>query len=114
MTERLNIQVICVQTRRLSRTAEYIFRNDSRFTIRPAGASLQSNRKLSEKDLHWADRVMVMETDQRRKIQDLYRHMDLPEIEVMYIPDDYEFMDDELIDLLTDKINRSLESHFAL
>ena len=41
-----------------------------------------------------------METGQRGKIWELYRHLELPEIEVLNIPDDYEFLNDELVELI--------------
>ena len=111
---RPNILVICGKNKRRSRTAEYIFKNDERFNIRSAGVSPHSERKLSERDLNWADVVLVMETDQKKKIQEIYSHLELPAIEVLYIPDDYEFMDEELIDMLTDRINRAIEIKFGL
>ena len=55
-----------------------------------------------------------LETDHRAKIRDLYRHMELPTIEVLHIPDEYEFMDSELVDILTDKVNGALERHWGL
>lgn len=57
----------------------------------------------------WADLVFVMETGQRGKIWGLYRHLELPNIEVLNIPDDYEFMNDELVELLTERINDILK-----
>lgn len=58
--------------------------------------------------MNWADLIFVMETAQRAKIWEIYRHVALPSIEVLNIPDDYEFMDEELIEILTDKINDTL------
>lgn len=103
--EKPNILAVCGRNKKRSRTAEYLFKNDDRFRLRSAGLSPQSNRKLNENDLHWADLVLVMETEQRTKIRDLYGYLELPTIEVLHIPDDYEFMDEELVDILTDKIN---------
>lgn len=108
MTERPNILVVCGRNKKRSRTAEYIFKNDDRFNIRSAGLSPKSDRKISENDLNWADLVFVMETGQRTKIWALYRHLELPTIEVLNIPDDYEFMNDELVEILTDRINDTL------
>jgi predicted protein tyrosine phosphatase len=110
---RRNILVICGRNKRRSRTAEYIFKNDSRFNIRSAGLSPQSNRKISENDLTWADLVLVMETDQKTKIRTVYRHLELSAIEVLDIPDIYEFMDEELVDALQVKINASLNINFG-
>ena len=49
-----------------------------------------------------------METGYRARIWGQYRHMELPSIEILDIPDDYEFMDAELVELLTDRINDTL------
>jgi protein-tyrosine phosphatase len=98
---RPNILVICGKNKRRSRTAEYIFKNDDRFNIRSAGVSPKSERKLSEKDLNWADIVFVMESEQKKKIEEIFSQLFLPLIENIDIPDEYEFMDEELIDMLT-------------
>lgn len=114
MTERPNVLVICGKNKRRSRTAEHIFKNDDRFNIRSAGLSLKSNRKLSEKDLNWAGLVLVMETDHRSKIKELYRQLQLPNIIVLDIPDEYEYMDEGLIGILEDKINEILAANYKL
>jgi protein-tyrosine phosphatase len=114
MTDRPNILVVCGRNKKRSRTAESIFKNDNRFRIRSVGLSPKSDRKISEKDLNWADLIFVMETGQRAKIWGLYRHMELPQIEILDIPDDYEFMDKELIELLTNRINDTLKIIYKL
>ena len=114
MTDRPNILVVCGRNKKRSRTAESIFKNDNRFSIRSAGLSPKSDRKISEKDLNWADLIFVMETEHRAKIWGLYRHMELPSIEILDIPDDYEFMDNELVEILTDRINNTLRIVYKL
>jgi protein-tyrosine phosphatase len=114
MTERPNILVVCGRNKKRSRTAEYIFKNDNRFNIRSAGLSPKSDRKISENDLNWADLVFVMETGQREKIWGLYRHLELPVIEILNIADDYEFMNEELIEMLTDRINGALNIAYKI
>lgn len=114
MENRPNILVVCGRNKKRSRTAEYIFKNDSRFHIRSAGLSPKSDRKLSENDLHWADLVFVMETGHRAKLWEQFRHLELPALEVLDIPDDYEFMDEELIHLLTDKMNDTLKAVYGI
>jgi predicted protein tyrosine phosphatase len=111
---RPNILVICGRNKRRSRTAEHIFKNDSRFNVRSAGLSPQSNRKIYENDLHWADLVLVMEADQKAKIRKVNQYLELPSIEVLDIADDYEFMDDELVEALTVKMNVLLSATYSL
>lgn len=109
MTDRPNLLVICGKNKRRSRTAEFIFKNDERFNIRSAGLSPKSDRKLSEKDLHWAYLVLVMETDHRSKIKQIYRHVQLPKIEVLFIADEYEYLDPVLIEILDVKVNEAIQ-----
>ena len=108
MYQQPNILVVCGRNKKRSRTAEHIFKNDSRFKIRSVGLSPSSDRKISENDLRWANLVFVMEQDQREKIWDIYKNITLPNIEVLNIEDDYEFMDPELIEMLTERINDTL------
>ena len=49
-----------------------------------------------------------MATGYRARIWGVYSHLDLPIIEVLNIPDEYELMDEELVELLTDRINDTL------
>ena len=109
MNQRPNILVVCGRNKKRSRTAEFIFKNDNRFNIRSAGLSPKSDRKLSKNDLTWADLVFVMETEQRAKVWELYKHLELPNIEILNIADDYEFRNEELVEMLTDRINDTLK-----
>jgi predicted protein tyrosine phosphatase len=113
-TNKPNILVVCGRNKKRSRTAESIFKNDNRFNIRSDGLSPKSNRKISENDLNWADLIFVMETVYRAKIWGLYRHLELPPIEILDIPDDYEFMKEELIEMLTDRISNTLRIVFKI
>lgn len=114
MTERPNVLVVCGRNKKRSRTAESIFKNDNRFNIRSVGLSPKSNRKISENDLNWADLVFVMESEQRSKIRELYKQLELPKIEVLNISDDYEFMNIELVQLLTERINETLKIDYEI
>ena len=55
-----------------------------------------------------------METGQRAKIWEQYQHLELPTVEVLDIPDDYEFMDEELVEMLTDRINDTLKDVYNI
>lgn len=114
MTQRPNILVVCGRNKKRSKTAEHIFKNDERFNIRSAGVSPQSNRKISENDLRWADIVFVMEQNQKAKIKEVFSFLTLPRIENLNIPDDYEFMDEELIEILQARMNDSINLVFKL
>ena len=114
MHQKPNLLVICGRNKKRSRSAETIFKNDNRFYIRSAGLSPQSNRKVSEKDINWADQIIVMESNQRSKLSSQFRYLELPQIEILHIPDDYEYMDEELIELLTEGINGALQEIYGM
>lgn len=106
--------MVCGRNKKRSRTAEYIFKNDNRFSIRSAGLSEKSGRIVTENDLNWADLVFVMEKGHGARLSGLFRNLDLPPIEVLDIEDDYEFMDEELVDMLKDRINSTLKYVYKL
>lgn len=108
MNDRPNILVVCGKNKRRSRTADYLFKNNGRFAIRSVGLSPKSNRKISEKDIQWAHLIFVMTPPQKDMISGTYRHMDLASIEILNIDDEYEYLDNSLIELLHDRINSTL------
>src|SRR5690606_28086736 len=114
MTKRQNILAVTRKNKKRSRTEQQIIKNYKSIGIRTAGISTKSERKISENDLKWADLVFVMESEQRAKIWELYSHIELPKIEVLNIPDDYEFMSDELVELLTDRIYDTLKKIYKI
>ena len=103
--DRINTLFVCARNQWRSPTAERIFRDDPRLSVRSCGLSGRSPRQLREDDLIWADVIFVMETGHRARITGQFRVAlgDTP-IHVLDIPDDYQFMDPELVDLLTDRV----------
>jgi y4mF family transcriptional regulator len=112
LNERPHLLVLCGRNKKRSRTAEFIFKNDERFSIRSAGLSPKSNRKVNENDLRWADLVLVMEQKQRGKLTELFHQQPLPPVEVLGIPDEFEFLDLALIEMLSEKINAVWQQRF--
>src|ERR1700722_8409768 len=101
MPRRLNILLDCGKNQRRSPTAERIYQNDERMTVRSAGLSPKSHRRVSARELDWADAVLVMERVHATQIRQEFRERsDLPAIESLDIPDDYPLMDPELIRLI--------------
>lgn len=85
-----------------------------RFNIRSVGLSPKSERQLKEKNLHWADRVYVMERDQGARISGTYRNLQIPPIEVLHIADEFEYLNSELVEILKNRINASLQLVFGI
>ncbi len=85
-----------------------------RFNIRSAGFSPKSEKLLTERDVVWADLIFVMEQGHRSRTSGMYRHLDLPPIEILHIEDDYEYLNEELIEMLTDRINSTLKIKYDI
>jgi len=69
--------------------------------VRSAGVSEKSRHQVTAQDLVWADVVLVMERKHKARIIETFAELDqLPRIESLEIPDDYEFMDEELVELI--------------
>jgi len=87
-----------------SATAHKIFEVDPRFEIKSAGTDANASVVLTNELLNWADSVVVMEKYHRNTIRknfpDMYQQKP---IVCLYIPDDYDFMQPELIELLKTK-----------
>ena len=86
--------------RQRSVTAERMYRNDPRLEVRSAGVRSEAERRVSEADLAWADVVFVMEREHKLRIATRFEGLELPRIEVLDIPDDFEVMDPQLVELL--------------
>lgn len=97
----MKLLFVCGRNRWRSPTAERIFANRPSLEVRARGLSSSANRRLIGDDVSWADAIFVMESSHKRKLVALFRTElgDRP-VHILDIPDDYQFMDPELIELL--------------
>ncbi len=110
---RLRRLVVCGRNQWRSPTAERIYRDDARVEVRSAGVSSAAKRRVSAKDLAWSDLVLVMERGHRSRLREQFQSQpDLPPIESLDIPDDFEFMDPELVRLLREGVEECLGEWF--
>jgi predicted protein tyrosine phosphatase len=100
MSRRLKVLFVCAMNKQRSATAEKIYRRDARLEVRSAGVRSGANRRVSEGDLRWADVVFVMEQEQKRWLNRRFEGLELPRIDVLEIPDEFEFMDPQLQEIL--------------
>lgn len=107
---RLRVLFVCGRNQWRSPTAEALYRRDPRVSVRSAGVSEKSRRRVSADDLAWADLVLVMERKHRARILDTFRDVSpMPPIESLDIPDDYEYMDPELVELLRGAVEDAIQ-----
>ena len=94
---------ICNQNQNRSKTAEQIFKD--RFNTNSAG--LYNKKPVSNKQLSWADLVIVMEDIQRSEIAKRFpKEYMQKRILSLNIPDIYQFNQPELIQILKEKIEQ--------
>lgn len=106
----MSLLFICSRNQWRSPTAEAIYQNDPRVEVRSAGVSALARRKVTQKLLRWADLVLVMEPDHKRRVRERFSGIaDDLRIEVLDIPDDYEFMDPELVSLVRERTEPWIE-----
>lgn len=66
-----------------------------------AGLNNDAEVPLSEEQVEWADIIIVMEKTHRNRLNKKFKHVLAGKrIAVLGIPDDYDFMDEELIRIL--------------
>ena len=84
-----------------SLTAEKIFNGVNGIQARSAGTEPSARIRVTAGHLSWADLIFAMEKKHVRRLQDKYpQEIADKEIICLHIPDDFEFMQPELVDLL--------------
>jgi predicted protein tyrosine phosphatase len=101
VTERLKVLFICSRNQWRSPTAKQVFRRHPALAVHSAGTSASARKQVSHLDLAWADVVIVMESKHKsRLLAEHSRTLTGKPLHVLDIPDDYRFMDPELVELL--------------
>ncbi|MBB5353613.1 putative protein tyrosine phosphatase [Haloferula luteola] len=92
---------LCSQNKLRSPTAEAIFADHPGLEVDSAGLNHDAVVPLSPEQLAWADLILVMEKEHRQRLTRRFsRSLAGKRIAILNIPDDFEFMDPELIRLL--------------
>ena len=105
----MNILFVCSMNQWRSPTAEAIFKNSSIHNVRSAGTGTSGNAriKISQALIGWADMIFVMEKQHKQIMIERFR-ID-KQIIVLDIPDEYKYMDPELIEMIKTSVAPYLE-----
>ncbi|NTE05046.1 protein tyrosine phosphatase [Agrobacterium tumefaciens] len=105
----MNILFVCSRNKWRSLTAETIFKNHPDHQVRSAGTEPSARIKINAKMITWADLIFVMEKRHRQRISERFpAEIDGKEIITLGIPDDYQYMDEDLIEELKTKVSEYL------
>ncbi len=104
-----HILFVCSQNKLRSPTAETVFSEHPNLECCSAGTNHDAVNPLSDELVAWADLIFVMEPAHRAKLQAKYRrHLAKARVICLGIPDNYDYMDPELVRLLRTKVARHL------
>jgi len=96
---------VCTQNRLRSPTAEQVFCDRPGFEVASAGVAPDAEVPVSPELLQWADVIFVMEPAHRNKLSKQFRpHLKGKRIICLNIPDQFEYMDPDLVRLLEIKV----------
>ncbi len=101
----MNVLFVCSKNQWRSPTAEKIFAEDYGIRTRSAGTSSSARHRINQRDLAWADIIMVMEERHKTIIKQQFHPHDYKKIVVLDIADDFQLMDAELIALLQTSVS---------
>ena len=103
----VNLLFVCSQNRLRSPTAERVFAEYPGIKAIAAGTNHDAATPVSGDLIEWADVVLVMERAHRNKIAKRFRELLRGKrLVVLDIPDEYEFMQPELVDILKARVMR--------
>ncbi|MEE1947507.1 low molecular weight protein tyrosine phosphatase family protein [Pseudomonas alcaligenes] len=96
---------ICSRNRLRSPTAEQIFAGWPGVQSDSAGLAADAEVPLSAEQLHWAELIFVMERVHQRRLQRRFGALlKGKRVICLGIPDDYQYMQPELVELLQRKV----------
>jgi predicted protein tyrosine phosphatase len=102
----IKLLFICSKNQWRSPTAEKIFHLYNGYQARSAGTETGARIKVTEGHIGWADIIFVMEKKHLRRIRDKFGNLlNEKKIVNLDIADDYQFMDDELIEILQNRVS---------
>jgi predicted protein tyrosine phosphatase len=95
------ILFLCSQNKLRSPTAEAVFAGHPALEVDSAGLNNDAEVPVSAEQIEWADLIVVMEKVHRNRLNRKFgRELSGKRIAVLNIPDDYDYMDPVLINLL--------------
>lgn len=101
---------VCSRNRWRSPTAEQIFHGVDGIQARSAGTETGARIKVTAGHIGWADLVFVMEKKHLRRLQERFAsELSDKRVICLNIPDEYQFMQPELVMLLQSAVPPYLE-----
>ena len=96
--EKIHVLFVCSRNQWRSPTAERLWKGHRQVVARSAGTSPNARHPISAEDVKWAHVIIVMEQKHKsRVVAEFTRLVENKPIHVLDIPDEYKYMDPELV-----------------
>jgi len=106
----IKLLFICSRNKWRSLTAEKILNGVNEYDVRSAGTETNARIKVTEGHIGWADIIFVMERKHARRLKNKFGDLlNYKKIICLDIPDDYGFMNEELIELLKSRVSEYIQ-----
>ena len=101
---------ICSRNKWRSLTAEHVLGGVGGHVVRSAGTEAGARVRVTEGLIGWADLIFVMEKKHLARLRERFPDLvAVKKIVCLHIPDDYEYMEEDLIDLLRSKVSEHVD-----
>jgi len=108
----VNLLFVCSRNKWRSLTAETVYKNQMGLNVKSAGTEDDARIRLNSKMITWADLIFVMEKKHKQRMQEKFSmEIEGKEIVILDIPDEYQYMDEELIEELKSKVDYYLNQY---
>jgi predicted protein tyrosine phosphatase len=105
----MNTLFICSQNKLRSPTAENVFSDYPGINVLSAGTNKDAEVPLTDELVSWADTIFVMEGTHRNKLRIKFKEqIKNQKIICLNIPDEFEYMAPELVEILEHKCTNYL------
>jgi predicted protein tyrosine phosphatase len=105
----MKLLFICSANVMRSPTAEAVFSRYEGIEASSAGTNVDAETPVSADLIEWADVVVVMEQHHARFLHERFGYLlRRKRVAILGIPDRYEYMDAELVELLKEKVDLQL------
>ena len=101
---------ICSRNRWRSLTAEHLLQGHPRYSVKSAGTESGARIRVNAGHLGWADLIFVMEKKHAQILHQKFAEtLTGKPIICLHIPDEFEYMHPELVDILKTSLSEHLD-----
>lgn len=105
-----NLLFICSQNKLRSPTAEAVFKSHQHWQVKSAGLDSDATVCVNPAHIQWADYIFVMEQSHKHQVQKRFKGNLANKVLIsLGIPDEYDYMDKTLIQILKNKVPDFIE-----